>query len=94
MSLNLKMRFLASNNYSNYFQKAINKLDGALKNSNQDRSEMSVWLLYRLLDEESKAAILKHETDECLPTQFKICHTVFKEILDDDSTNFEDTSNK
>jgi hypothetical protein len=67
MQIKLKMRLLSSKNYSAYFQKAIKKLDKCLAGKFTARSEASIWLLFRILDEESKQAILNKEILECLP---------------------------
>lgn len=67
------------NKISNYFT--------LLKEEQQKENENVVWLIYRLLDEESKRLFLEYKIEEFLPTEFSLLNNssinfIEKKIID------------
>lgn len=57
----IRLRFVKTNKYNNQFRQMILRIDNYLKLAVKERKECEnyIWLVYRLLDDESKRVMIE-----------------------------------
>ncbi|EAR84985.2 hypothetical protein TTHERM_00585430 (macronuclear) [Tetrahymena thermophila SB210] len=81
----IKMRLIKANAYSPFFSKAIQNLVKIIQNSQIDNEQkQTTWISYRILDLESKKAILLFQMHSFIPTEFIDINMKYKDIDEND----------
>ncbi|KAL4468385.1 hypothetical protein ABPG72_012279 [Tetrahymena utriculariae] len=76
----IKKRLMRCNSYTDSFKEIIENLDSQLKQKLD--KDQSLWISYRLLDEESKRFVLEYEVDLLVPMKFNQIQDAYYDLED------------